>query len=561
VRIYSLPDQHLPASSRLLIIALAETKIHKAPKQMRFTSETAKHISSRFRKHLIALACCLAIAVYYFAQSDPFDAGFYQQDEVGHFLQIIHFWKDPLTILTDMWARGGFKILYAVPGLAGWTGVVATNIFFAVGSAFLAYLLALKYKMPNAWMVIPFTALQPLMATLGFRCYPELPATFFITLLLYVYQNKRYVSAALIASFLFTIRQELAVVAVLLGVIFVFKKQWIPLLCLLAAPLVMTVLGIIKHHDPLYVVHMMVEGGLKEEYRRNGFFYLWVMLPDVTGIVIFYLLVVSAFAFVIYRHKKQVLIKYHMPLLVTVVYFLMHCIFTSTMFGFGRSGGATRFLLPILPVVALFALGGLNYLLYAPLRRTRLIVATVALLPAMLMIIFIDYFRQFSFFGFNALSFTEINSQLLAITFLLTLACIIWPLTGRKIVYAIPAIALLYCLKCVVPIPLSNEDLVAEAAADWLYNANANMDRLYSNHTMFTYYYGLKKGSYDALSYDSTIFSKVRDNDVIVYDTHYGTKIVNHQMFNQNRDRYHIIKQFNGELLFKIFLIQTKTTH
>lgn len=523
---------------------------------MQFNKETGQHIYNKWKKHLPALAGCLAIAIYYFTQSDPYTSGFYQQDEVGHFLQIIHFWNDPLTILTDMWARGGFKILYAIPGLLGWNGVVATNIFFAVGSGYIAYLLALQYGMRNAWMAIAFTGFQPLMATLGFRCYPELPATFFTTLLLYVYHNKRYVSAALIASFLFTIRQELAIIAILLGVIFVFKKQWIPLLCLLAAPLVLNLLGFIKHGDPLYVVHMMVEGGLKEDYRRNGFFYLWVMLPDVSGIVVFFLLAVSAVAFAIHRYKKAVLVKYHLPLLIAVVYFLMHCVFTSFAFGFGRSGGATRFLLIILPIISLFALGGLNYLLYAPVRRTRMIVAAVALIPALAMIVFMDYFKQFSFFGFNALSFTEFNAQLLALSFLILLACIKWPEAAPKIAYAIPVVAVLYSIKCVTPIPLSDEDMVTEAAVDWLFNGNMNIDKLYSNHTMFSFYYGLKKGTYDAVSYDSTVFNQVQASDLIVYDTHYGTKIVRPEQFNSHKDRYQILREFDGQLAFKIFLLQ-----
>jgi hypothetical protein len=527
---------------------------------MQVNTPIGKALYNTWNTHKVALLGCLAIAVYYFTQSDPYEAGFYQQDEVGHFLQIVHFWDDPLTILTDMWARGGFKILYASPGLAGWNGVVATNIFFAVGSAFVAYLLALKYGLRNAWMVIPFTGFQPLMATLGFRCYPELPATFFITLLLYVYHNKRYLWAALIASFLFTIRQELVVVAIILGVILLVKKQWVPLLCLLAAPLLLNILGYIRHGDPLYVLHMMIEGGLKENYRRNGFFYLWVMLPDLSGIVMFYLLSVSAIAFLFYRHKKETLIKYHMPLSIALVYFLMHCVFTSTMFGFGRSGGATRFLLPILPIVSLFALGGLNYLLYNTQRKTSAVAGALALMPAAAVVIFVDYFKQFSYFGFNALSFTDVNVQLLVITFVLVMACIKWPDVAQKIAYALPVVVILYSLKCVTPIALSDEDTVTEAAVDWLYDTNVNLNKLYSNHTMFSYYYGLKTGSYDAMSYDSTVFNRMEKDDIIVYDTHYATKIVKTQVFNKHSDRCHIIKEFDGKLLFRLFLVQVSGT-
>ena len=375
-------------------------------------------------------------------------------------------------------------------------------------------------------------------------------------LLLYQYQNGRYISASLIASFLFTIRQELAVLAVLLAVPFLLRRQWLPLLCLLAAPLAMTLLGFIKHHDLLYIVNGMIEGGFKESYRRNGFFYLWVMLPDVMGIVIFYLVTTSAVAFTAYEEKRRLLMKYHMPILVAVVYFLMHCTFTSEMFGFGRSGGATRFLLPVLPVGSLLALGGLNFLVYYPERRKRVIAAAVSFLPALSVVVFLDYLGKLSSFGFNALSFTGINIVLLTLLFLAVLACIMRPEAAKRLLYAVPVLVILYSVKCAAPIGLSNEVALTGVAADWLYDSNLEFDKLYTDHVVFNYYYGLKSGSYEAASYDSLNFTSITAHDIIMYDTHYASKLVTPQFFNKFRDRYQVLNQFIGENNFKIFLLR-----
>jgi hypothetical protein len=189
-----------------------------------------------------------------------------------------------------------------------------------------------------------------------------------------------------------------------------------------------------------------------------------------------------------------------------------------------------------------------------------MITAAVALLPAVLVIGFMDYFRQFSFFGFNALNYTDVNAQLLVVTFLLVLACVNWPKAAQRIVYAVPAAAALYGLACFTSIQLSEEDSIAETAVDWLSTTNASVNNVYSNHPTLTYFHGLKKGSYDAMSYDSTVFNKMQIGDIIVYDTHYGDKIVDHQTFNRNKGRYQIVKEFGGQSPFRIFLLQTVGT-
>jgi hypothetical protein len=151
-----------------------------------------------FARRLLPLLCGL-LFVYYFVFS-LVSNGYYQHDELGHLTQILGFWRSPLLYLTDPWSRGGYKLLYAIPALLGYYAVVTTNILFTVGAAWNSYRIARAYQLKYAWLAILLTGLQPFVINLSFRCYAEVPAMFFVTLLVYLYLQKRWIWVAVIQS-------------------------------------------------------------------------------------------------------------------------------------------------------------------------------------------------------------------------------------------------------------------------------------------------------------------------------------------------------------------------
>ena len=485
----------------------------------------------------------LLFFVFFWGYSQYSD-GFYQQDEVGHYLQIIDFWSNPLMYLLDMWSRGGYKLIYALPGLLGKQGVIFTNIFFSASSCYLAFLIARHYRLKYPLLAIVFTGMQPFVLNLSFRSYSEIPSMFFMTLLVYVFLKDKYKTAALLSSFLFTIRQELAVFALILGVFFLIKRQWLPFILLSVAPLVLNLLGWIKYNDAVYVWSMMTKGGLQDSYARNGFFYLWLMLPEIMGIIIFYFMMLPFIGFLFKSGKWKTLKKYAVLLLAFGVYFLMHCAFTSKSFGFGRSGGLGRFLMVVLPLGAVIALGGVHYLISEAKRSHKLISVVISLI---IIAIFFSYQEEILpavFYGYVSIADVSRNLNALVLAVLCCFILVFFQRSGLYISLAITGILMIYGFSVIKPIELNAEDTLMNDASGWVLSNASDVQKIYSDHIMFDYFYRDGGGSKTALAgYDSTTLLTAKPGELFVFENHYAIKKVNPDRFNNGQ--FQILKEFS----------------
>ena len=490
----------------------------------------------RLTRWLLPLLCGL-LFVYYFVVS-LISKGYYQHDELGHLTEILGFWRSPLVYLTDAWSRGGFKALYAIPTLFGYYGVVTTNILFTVGAAWGSYRIARAYELKYAWLAILLTGLQPFVINLSFRCYAEIPAMFFITLLVYLYLKKRWIWVAIVASYLFTIRAELVVFALLLGGYFVVQKRWIPFLCLGIAPVILNILGFCLNGDPLYVWHLMVQGGLKDTYQRMGFFYFWLMMPEISGMVVIFLFI-TGYLSILYRGKEKwaALKKYHAVFIIFTVYFLMHCAFTAQSFGFGRSGGVGRFMLVILPMVSVIALIGINFLVADENKWYKLVPGSIAFLLLLFLWWRMDIAASLVYDGYATLNFKMINIAALATAFILV-TTLIFEAEGQAFVAASLAFVVsLYAIRCVKPVPLIGEDKNLVTAVSWFCQSKIHPHQLYANHPVAFYEYG--KQVHDmgqAKRYDLNTVAHAQPGDVFILDEHYtdggiGTQLLSSKNF------------------------------
>lgn len=465
---------------------------------------------------------CGLLFIYYFVVC-LISEGYYQHDEVTHLVQILGFWRSPLLYLTDPWSRGGYKLLYAIPALMGYYAIVVTNLLFVVGAAWMSYRIARIYALQYAWLAILFAGLQPFVINLAFRCYPEIPAMFFITLLVYLYTTKRWIGVAIVASFLFTIRAELVVFALLLGGFFAIRKQWIPFLCLGIAPVILNCLGYWLNGDPLYVWHLMLQGGLKDTYQRSGFFYFWLMLPEISGVVIVFLFLTGYLA-ILYRVREKwaALKRFHAVLIVFTVYFLLHCAFTARSFGFGRSGGVGRFMLVILPMVSVIALIGINFFMSRERTWYKLTLGSIAFVLLLLLMIRLEKIAPLVFQGYATLQLKTYNIIALLLAFLLVLAVIITTKGRWLVAGSLALVVALYTLLCVKPFPTIGEDRNQIAAIAWLHASKIIPRQLYINHPVAYYTYDQlvnKHGT--SQGFNQQTIARAQPGDVFVVELHY----------------------------------------
>src|SRR5512141_2429278 len=116
---------------------------------------------------LLTAATAAVYAIY-----SLFSDGFYQHDEIAHYLNMVDFWGDPKAILGN-WAKPGFKLLYVLPALGGHVPVLLLNCAISALACYVAYKTAQKLGSAYPLFAFLLLAFQPMWLQLSFRTYSE----------------------------------------------------------------------------------------------------------------------------------------------------------------------------------------------------------------------------------------------------------------------------------------------------------------------------------------------------------------------------------------------------
>src|SRR5258708_4756129 len=80
------------------------------------------------------------LTIIYFSYSF-FSTGFYQDDEVVHFMNMRDFWSNPFAIMSN-WGKPGWKIFLELPSLGGYKSVLLFNSLITAITSYFTILLA-----------------------------------------------------------------------------------------------------------------------------------------------------------------------------------------------------------------------------------------------------------------------------------------------------------------------------------------------------------------------------------------------------------------------------------
>ena len=257
---------------------------------------------------------------YYFS---TVSTGFYQHDEISHYLGMKKFFDEPTSSLS-VWAKPGYKILYAIPALLGLKFVFLVNCLVIATTAYICTLIAKELKMGNRLLAMLFFAAQPIILQVSFRCYSEVLVTLLIALLALFYYRKQFIAAALIMSYIFIVRFEMGLIAVIMAGIFLANRRWIPFLLLGTFPLLLNIVGWMVYGDPIWLINDVLLKGTKYQILQMGFFHYWRIFTPVIGALTTGFLLVSLFAFSSMDEFKEFYRKYHMLLILFLVSFFSY---------------------------------------------------------------------------------------------------------------------------------------------------------------------------------------------------------------------------------------------
>lgn len=497
----------------------------------------------------------LALAGLYFLYSRSAN-GFYQQDEAAHFVSMKSFWHNPNSVLSN-WAKPGYKILYALPSLLGADFVVFVNCLVAAFTCFFAYKIAKLLDSKVAILAFVLTATQPLWVNLAFRNYSEIITALLLTLALYFHLKNKLVFASLIASYILFIRQEFYPIFGLYFIYLLVNRQFLSAVLLGVFPIIQQVWGMVLTGDTFYIWNQIfgTSEQISGQYPRKGFLHYFKMSITIFGSVGVTLWVAYWWTWFFERvsnlknkmnFQAAFADKGNLILAVSVLYFLMNCIFNSQTLKLGpATGGNLRYLLIISPLVAILGALQVEKFKLSSYKPQILILLSIF---ALLVAIFMTYPHNFVIFDERERDFMPL------IGVLASLFLMILPLNLRQDFIGLSVVALFVVLISVRPIKLSEEDKACKSLARWYENyekEKGEPPQLFVHHEMF--YYFLGRTPYDFKAKPKAIEEKfLKDapkGSLVIWDSHYSyrpkmrAESLMYEYFTEKPTQYDMLNQ------------------
>ncbi len=482
------------------------------------------------------------LTVLYFLYKN-ISVGFYQDDEIAQYINMINFWHDPSVILGNF-AKPGYKILTVVPAYFGYNYVLILNSFISASTVYLTYVLLKTYKINYAAVGALLLATQPMFLELSFRSYSEIFASFCFVLFLILYKKEKFFLSAALLGFIFTIRQESALLMIVMAILFIRDKRYKDILAMAIFPVIYTVLGYLKTGDVFYIItEMRAVAGLN--YKSQGLMHYFRVYIFIVGPVCLSLFLLGFFGFFKdLKNYKKYIADYFLPYVIFVTIFVTQML---TMINDGPNPGNWRYLLHISPICAFFATLGLNNLAESGFKKINYYITGIF---AVLVLLFLSRATD----GFILLEQTDYTKLIFVLLFLV-LSAALWSNSKfdylNKLSVLLVILAALHLYFGVQPRKLSPENIAVKETADYVAGINGinNREKL-SNHTMIQFYSPSYRA--DPLTFkrlDSKELAAAPKGTIIIWDSHYSYRPefkndVKLETIRTDSAQYKLLKEF-----------------
>lgn len=478
--------------------------------------------------------------------------GFYQDDEVAQYINMLNFWVDPSAILGNG-PKPGYKIFMVLPALISYDAVLIFNSIIAAVTVYLTYILLKVYKVNYAFVGALLLASQPMFVGLSFRSYSEIFTALCLVTFLILYKKEKFILSGLLLGYIFTIRQEIALLIIIIGIIFIRKKQYIPAAALIIFPVLYNLLGFIKTGDIMFVLtEMRSVAGLN--YKSQGLMHYFKVYIYIVGPVSLSLFLLGFFGFLNDTSRwKEYIQKYF---LFYVIFLSVFVIQMLTMLNDGPNPGNWRYLLHISPICAFFAVVGINNLTLKRFRNTNFLLTGTLLV---LTVLFLSYAHD----GFKLLDKSNYTAALY-IAFFTGLTVVLGSSSKNAVNLCIALVMLAASyMYFVEPKQLSPENITIKETAEFLDSLPDLKDKeKLTNHTFIMFHSALYKQNIPSFKkLDMKNLNEAPKGSILIWESHYGYRpeFKNDVPFESLQDstKYRLIKQFvSGDKRFASFIIE-----
>ena len=291
-------------------------------------------------------------------------------DSVSHYLFAKYAPKHP-ELYFDHWAKPVFVLLASPFAQFGFTGMKIVNSCVVLLTIFTTYHIAKTLKFRNAIIVSFILICTPLYFTLTFSGLTEPLFALVVSISILLLLKDKYVAASILISFLPFIRSEGLIFIGIFAIYFAFKCKWKMLPFLVVGHLIYSFLGYFIHHDLLWVIREIPYAHLDSIYGNGTLFHFSEKLYYLLGLPIYFLFVVGLIAIYWDAIKKKSNLNEKVLLaLGFLTFFIAHSLFWFL--GIFGSMGLLRVFICVMPIIALVALKGYNFITETVLGQSKL---------------------------------------------------------------------------------------------------------------------------------------------------------------------------------------------
>jgi hypothetical protein len=296
-----------------------------------------------------------------------FSPGYYQgADNINHYFLSRYAFLYPDKFLNP-WGRPLYTILSSPFAQFGFQGIKLFNVLLGLLTAWFAFLLTKRLKMPVPWLVILLSIFTPLYCIMLFTAMTEILSGFVLILAIWFFFDKRYIASAVVISFIPFARSETFLFFPLFILAYILRKHYKPIPFLLAGFLFFCLIGAYQYHDFFWPVTHFPYGSVHDEYQPEGkfmqFFNEW---DEIWGLPILILLATGIIALVykLFSRNNDSRVDTFLEILLLPASALIYFSFHTYVFwqGIGGSIGLIRVLAAILPATCLVSMRGFQFM-------------------------------------------------------------------------------------------------------------------------------------------------------------------------------------------------------
>lgn len=511
--------------------------------------------------HLWMVTLLAFIGFYWYSTKST---GYYQDDEISHFLSMLGFWDDPKSIMGN-WSKPGYKLLYVLPAKLGYNFVLLLNCAISALGCWLAGKTAGHFIKGAAIPAIIFAALQPVWIELSFRNYADILSGVLMIGSVYLALKEKWLFSSLLLSYNILVRQELLILLFIFGIYLFINRKWIPMLALGLFPLLYALWTMQAQGDFWYMITeaQATSAAYAKEYPKQGLWHYPLMAAVCFGamqlapVVVFLYMAIkmcivpdnkviatddnTIFRFMGGLGKSLSAYFKKLPgnlLMVAVpflVFFVIHCIFNMKEPEMGpATGGNLRYMTAVSPLIG--AMASLAFLYMKRPSKTELYILLGVF--GVLVLAFMCFDHEYLKFKVDPKSVAnakdadeydamkEYVKDFFPILFYIAGALLFFlPLKGWLQIAYIAGLGLIFVGKEVHPYKLSPENSAVKQCVEKIGKQKPQKDKtILSNHGNVWFYWLLandeqikNKGTLDSAS-----IKKAPVGSLMIWDTHYG---------------------------------------